>query len=333
MEELAPVDDVLGGVQGQVTALLLVHLVHHGLDGGGVVDVLHVLAGDVGAAQEVDELLGQLLLLAVGRNAHGVHPHVAALFGHHVGQLLRLHHGVQGVAGPHQRHGRFAGDHLILGLVHQIALDDAVLALLDQQLLSFLQLGLVPGVHGITQGLEGHAQGISDGVQHEHALGARSLHVEDVLPAGDLVVHQFGVVQDAHGAPHVGHGVFTGGVVIRLFQPLLQVGHVGHVVQVQLGQAVFLNHALDDIIGRENYVVLSRPCGQLGVHLLVGGEVGVFDLDTRLVLELVDHVFVDVVVPVEHGDVLGQRGGGNQAKQQYQDQGNLFHVLHTSTCV
>ena len=63
-EELAAIYHILRRIEYLVGGLFFAHAVHDGLDRGGVVDVVHIHAGDVGAAHEVDEALGGFLVLA-----------------------------------------------------------------------------------------------------------------------------------------------------------------------------------------------------------------------------------------------------------------------------
>ena len=167
--EDAPVDDILSRVDDQVVLEFIVETVDNALNGGAVVDVVHIGTGDIHIAHIVDERMSSFNIGAAYRDAHAIEPNVAALDRNDILEVIAVvfGNGVHGVAGVHQRHGGFAGDHLILGLVHEIALDDAVGLLLNEKVGSGFELGPVERVDAEAQHAKAHCEGIAVGVHHE----------------------------------------------------------------------------------------------------------------------------------------------------------------------
>lgn len=77
---------------------------------------------------------------------------------------------------------------------------------------------------------------------------------------------------------------------------------------IQGEQHVVLNHALDHVVRGEGHVVGGAALFQLDVHFLVGGKAHVVDLDAGFFLKEVDHLWVDVVLPVVDGDGVFRAG-------------------------
>ena len=216
VEVFAASQSFLRGIHGGVAGVGFAHQLDGAAVGRGVPDGLAVELGNVGAAEEVDELLSVLLVLGALGDDHAVHPHVAAFLGNRVGQIGVQVDGILGIARPDHGQSGFASHHLILGFVHLIGLDHAGLLLLDQLGLGFFQSDDVVGVHGVAQILEGHAHGVADAVQHEHVVSV--LGVPQDAPGINGIIHHLGVVQDTHGAPHVGNGVSVVGVIAGVEQ-------------------------------------------------------------------------------------------------------------------
>ena len=116
------------------------------------------------------------------------------------------------------------------------------------------------------------------------------------------------------------------GVIVGIEQAFQRIGHVGHVVIVDLGQQVLGNEALDAVLGGEDHVIRAGIGADGHHHVLVGGKAHVVDMDACFFFKLVQDGLIDVVLPVVDVDDL-LRGSGKGQKQSQGKQKNqpLFH--------
>ena len=212
-----------------------------------------------------------------------------------------LHHGqvVTGVVGGNV--GLFVL-HGIEDLVHNVLLHHRLL--LSQLVGAGLELGRIGSVHRVAQQILGNAEGIPGVVEHQDL--ARVLLIPQQLPAGDIcLVYILAVVDDAHGAPGVGHGVLVLGIVAQPPVGIVNILGVGDVVVIQLLEHTLLAHPADHIVGGDDHIHSDAAVFQLGVHGLVGIKGGVLHLDVGvLLLKLSNHIngiiiaLSDVLAPV-----------------------------------
>ena len=309
-----------------VVLVFLAHQLNRALVGAGVPDVFAVHLRDVGAAEEVDELLGVLLVAGGLEDDRAVHPDVRAFRGHEIVQMVVQVDGVLCVARPHQRERRFASHHLILRFVHLIRLDNAGLLLLNQLILRCHQLRNFAAVHGIAEVLQRDAHAVAVGVQHEHVLLV--LRVPEDAPRLVGFGNHVLVVQDADRSPHIRHGVLVLRVVVGIAELVDNLLEIRHVFVVDFRQQILGDHALDDVVGREAHVERTGVRLDLHNHVLIRGEAHVVDLDARLFGEEGQDFGCDVVLPVVDVDDLFREGGGGDGQRQAQEhqQGKqLFH--------
>ena len=106
------------------------------------------------------------------------------------------------------------------------------------------------------------------------------------------------------------------GVIVGIEQAFQRIGHVGHVVIVDLGQQVLGNEALDAVLGGEDDVVGAGVGAHGHHHILVGGEAHIVDMDAGFLFKLVQDSLVDVVLPVVDVDDLLRRSGKGQKQSQ-----------------
>ena len=329
MEEFAAGDGLVGGEEGFVLeklGLLGANHLDSALVGGAVIDFFEVHQRDVGAAEEVDKLHGVVVVFRALGHAQAVNPDVGAFLGDDVGEIVAVAHGIGGVAGPHQAHRRFAGDHLVLGFIHLVRLDDTGLFLLDELLLGQVERVLVAGVHRIAEHFQRHAQRIADGVHHEHVVVI--LLVPHRRPAGDRRGNHGLVIEDADGAPHIRHGIFAGGIIIGGLEPVERIlGSVGQLRIVELLEQILGDQPFDNIIRGEDHVVALRVVFDLHEHILVGGKPHIVHLDAGFRFKKVNRIFTDVILPVEDVDLFGgeRRKGGQQHRQGKRESKNFFH--------
>ena len=180
--------------------------------------------------------------------------------------------------------------------------------LLDELLLGLVDLVGVRAVHVVPEAQQGHGQGVPDGVVLPDLL--RVLLVPEDVPAVHLFVHHLGVVEDAHGAPHIGQGVLVAGIegVGHLVHPVGDVLLIGDLAHIEGHQQIVLDELFDDIVGGEAHVV-GVVCGaELDEHLLVAGHLGIVHLDAGLLLKEADELGVDVLAPVQHVQLAADLG-------------------------
>ena len=162
-----------------------------------------------------------------------------------------------------------------------------------------------------------------------------------------------GVVCDADGTPHIGDGIVVGvlSVTVHLREEVVhERGHVDRIVgsgaevAVYGKQQVRTEHALDDVLRGADDVEVFVSLLYLGEHDFVDVEELVDDFDglSRLLFiplfELVDEVFVDIVGPVVHlelvlavGAVGGKSRGCNEAQRRYKESFHYFVCLFDFT--
>ena len=137
----------------------------------GVVDILGVGHGGLAAEHEVDEALGQLLIPAACRDAHGVDEIVRVLGVvelqiHAVGLCIAHREVIARVVGGH---GGLTGLHHVIDLVHDVALDDR--ALVDERLQRLLPVIAVGGVDVDVGAVHGRAERVARVVELQDVAG------------------------------------------------------------------------------------------------------------------------------------------------------------------
>ena len=206
---------------------------------------------------------------------------------------------------------------------------------LPEPLVGGLDLVLVLGIRGIAQGLEGNHESVALGVVHIDMTFV--FRIAEDLPA--LLLYLFrgdlrGIVDDADGLPEVGDTVGVIRVIGEVFHAVGQAVQAADNVLVQRLELAFLNQALDHVIAGDHHVVGSAG-EQFRIHLLVGREEGIVDLNAVFLFEFCDDLFVDILAPVidvQHVAVAeGVQGQERQAQEQ-QDAGQGFRkgFLHFS---
>jgi len=106
-------------------------------------------------------------------------------------------------------------------------------------------------------------------------------------------------------------------IIGKPLETFVNVGEVGHVVQVDRGQPVFVDQSLDEIVRGEDDIVAGVGIGEFGVEVLVGLIHLVDDLVAGFFLKQCRDVRVDIIAPVvhAHGLVVGS-GAAAQAQSQ-----------------
>ena len=146
----------------------------------------------------------------VGGNHQGVDAKAHALLGVDHLQVRVAVHGQQHKGCEHVTHADLAGDHVV---VRGVVVKGADVGPQAHQLFFGLhELLLIGGVEGIAQRLERDAHDVARVVDDDDAVLER--RVPQILIAGDLDVHQVGVVDNQRGACGVGHGVLVVLIVI-----------------------------------------------------------------------------------------------------------------------
>ena len=303
----------------------------------GVVDILGVGHGGLAAEHEVDEALGQLLIPAACRDAHGVNE-VVRVFGvvklqiHAVGLCVAHREVVACVVGGH---GGLAGLHHVVDLIHDVALDER--ALVDECLQCLLPVGVVGRVDVDAGAVHGRAERVARVVELQDVAGV--FRVPHQIPAAGVgLVHDIGVVDHAHDAVGVRNGVGVVGVIVQAAEVLGDILIVRDVVVVERQEHVLGFHARDHVVRRDDHVVAHGAALELGIHVLVAGVGVIVDLDGHAVgrlvpvlergdgVERIVRAVGDIfapVVDVEHARLLPaavdadagdeQRGGGKDA--------------------
>ena len=281
MDVVGVVHEVEAAVLDAVHVLNVLLVFPHQPVGGAVVSILGVGDGGVLRQHEVDVPLGNQLVLGGGGDAHGIHVQVGPL-----GRVVELQilillihgHEVPGVVGGN---GGGAVLHLVVDLIHDIALHNALLLLELLQRLPPVCLAVRIDVQS-QQVLRG-TEGIARVVELQDIAGVAL--VPEQLPAADVGVvgiHHGRVVDDAHHAVHIRHGVQTALVIVVELGVLsveisVEIGKIRDVFVIQLLHQSLRNQPLDHIIRRHDHVVGNRPGGELGIHILVAGKSGVID--------------------------------------------------------
>src|SRR5699024_1427433 len=194
--------------------------------------------------------------------------------------------------------GGVASLHDLEDLVHHLALVHAPVPGVGNKLIGLPDLGLVGGVHGVAQIVQGDAEGVPGVVDEQHVPGGGV--VEHDAPAGDGLIHHGGVVDDAQGAPGVGHGVQVLRVVGQVLEPVVDLLKVGDLAVIQGLEHILLDELRDHIVRGDDDVVAGAAGLQRGVELLVAGRGPVVDLNAGLRLEVLDKTFVDILAPAAY---------------------------------
>ena len=109
-------------------------------------------------------------------------------------------------------------------------------------------------------------------------------------------------------------------------QVIQQVLGIGDVVIVQLSQQPLFQHPLHNVLGGEAHVKGTGGGFYLHHHVFIGGEAHVVDLNAGFLFELLDHVFINVVHPVEDVyHLIGQCANGEEQGQRQQQSNHFFH--------
>ena len=183
--------------------------------------------------------------------------------------------------------------------------------LLLEQISGLLIFRRVAAVDAVAQPQLRNGEGIPAVVEHKDF--ARVLGVPQGRPAGD-VVHILAVVDQAHGAPGVGHGIEIVRVIGRVAERFIHILIVGNVVEVQGLQHILGNEPPHHVVRRDDDIVGRTAGFQLGVHGLVAVEGHIVDLDAGFLFKGGNHIkgtigaVGDILAPVV--DVNGAAGGG-----------------------
>ena len=252
-------------------------------------------------------------MLTGGRHRHAVHRQHTALLREHPGQIrVIIDHG-NGIAGVVHADGRLAADHLIKDLIHNVGLHQRFLRFQGLHHLVHLFRGLGVDTGTVLERCNG--VGITAVIEHQNV--ARVLLVPQVSPFGGGILHHGGVVDDAGGTEHIGHGIGVGGVIIRVAVDRIDVLGVGDVAVIQRCKHSLGDHLCHHVIRRDDHIVVGRTGFQFGVHGLVGIKGGVVDLDAGKLLEGGHHIHAvigavgDVFAPVVNvqGEILALKAG------------------------
>ncbi|MPM43090.1 hypothetical protein SDC9_89763 [bioreactor metagenome] len=319
VEHLAAIEHVLRRVVRFVGGHLLGQELECGLVGRGVADVFGVTRGDVGAAEEVDKLLGSVHILACFEYDDVIKPVVRAFLGYGVGQVGVFRHAVVGVAGIHHAERGASRDHLFFDVIAGVSKHERFLC--DERVARFGDLRFVTRVHRIVELFERDADGVAYAVVHEYLVIV--LLVPEYVPAFDRFVDHGGVVKYADGTPHVRYRVLVTGIKVDVEEAAVDIGHVGNFVVVDFGEHIFLNHALDDIVRREADIVNVALGLKLNEHFFVGGHGVIVDGYARFLLKVVEYRLVDIIAPVENIERLGAgsaAGAGRKAERGEHDE-------------
>ncbi len=302
MHVVRVVHEVKAAVLDAVHVLNILLVLPHQPVGGTVVGIFGIGNGGLLRQHEVDVPLGNQLVLGRDGNAHGVHIQVGSL-----GRIVELQVLILLVHG-HEVPGVVGGDgcravlHLVVYLIHDVALHDMLLLPELLQRLPPVCLAVRVDIQP-KQVLRG-AESIARVVELQDIAGVAL--VPEQIPAaevGVIRVNHGGVVNNAHHAVHIRHGVRAALVVVVVLGILavevpVQVDKVRDVRVIQLLHQSLRNQPLNHIVRRHHHIVGHRPGGQLGVHILVAGKGGVIDAHT---------LAVGFVVPFLKGGVGVQR--------------------------
>ncbi len=376
MLESAAVDNGLVGVENGIHAhavgvgaeevskvdglVLIVYLAFKHLDGAvcsHIAGFFHVADGNVGTAHEVDEVAGGLHVLGILGDYPAVEPYGAAFFGNDVIEADANFRGLfncpYGIAAPVERNDSAVLCHLLLAKIGFPA-QDSVLDLLEIRLHGCNRLvGRIPhellesdasfGEFLLFEIDENGAVDIAGSILDENP--ACELGVADNVPCAGFLGSDFlGIVKDAGGSPHIGHGII---IRIELGIDLPEhLEHVGRLVQrdvvdgIRDGREVEgkdepgVEHTLDDIVGRAYHVVVLMAFFDLGEHGLVDVEGLVDDFDVFAGLGLVPlfelgkHRLVYIVGPIVDLENLLTVGGAGYGCGDYgRDGKQFFHFL------
>ena len=199
--------------------------------------------------------------------------------------------------------------------------------MLHQFLGALAKGGFVGGVEAVAQERLGNGEGVAVVVEHQDFSGV--LAVPQKIPAACVgLVHILAVVDDAHGAPGVGHGVAIFRVIGGVAEGLIHVLVVGNVVEIERLKHVLFNEAADHIVRGDDDVVAGAAGFELGVEALVAVVGEVVHMNAGGLLEGRDHIqgavgaVGDILSPVVDGDFVFRRPGRHhRQKRQDQEQG------------
>ena len=190
-------------------------------------------------------------------------------------------------------------DHLVTDFVNYIRLYQRFLFLLNQFILCSFQFFLVCGIHGMSIQFQCNHEQVTHGILHQNII------LIFFIPKNGPAVHGFSyhglVVQNAHGTPAVGNGIFVFGVKAFGLLIILRTDIflcIGHVVKVQFRKKSFLNHLVNHVIGRADHIIFGCTCLHLGKHCLVGVEFIVDYSDAGFLLKHADGFGVNIFAPV-----------------------------------
>ena len=190
--------------------------------------------------------------------------------------------------------------HLVIELVHEEALVNAVGLGVSNQLVGRPDLRLICGVDRVAQVEQGRADGVPGVADHAHLAGV--LPVKEGGPAGDLPVHHGGVVDDAQGTPGVGDRIFVLRVVAQVLILTVNEAEIGDIAVIQLRQHPLRDHLANHVVAGHDYVIVRAALLNQGVHGFVALSGLVVDPDSGLLLKLADQVRIDVLPPAAHID-------------------------------
>src|SRR5918998_1798234 len=300
LDDLEPLEDLGFQLVTGEARERLVDLRERGIVGRVVVGVVRELGPDLGVEDVVYELVGVVRVLRTVRDAHVVRPAGRSRLGDDEVEVVVPGHREEGVAREDVPEQEVAVDHRgsVLRRVEVAAQQGLLLLELG---LRFLQLLGVGGVHAVAQLVEGRSQRLPCVVEHRDlALELRVPHRVPTVYLPDLVL----VVEDASGAPLVGHAVLVVGVVGEPPEVLPDVLEVGDLRLVERLDDVALDHDRDHVVRRHDNVVARGPGLELAQKVLVGGEEVLRNLYAGLLLEAGDRALGHVLRPVVEGQLL-----------------------------
>ena len=285
--------------------------------------------------------MGELGILGILGNDHGIAPDVRALGGHieaHVFVFIK-HHGR--VAGVDNGDVLVAVHHTVDDLVGHINGGHRVVHL-QQPLIGVVDLVGVLGVHRVAQRLERHHKRVALGIVDVDVTGV--VGVAQDLPAlalDDGRVDVLVVVNETDAAPEVGDGVRVVRVVAHTEHGIRHVLHIGDHALVKRLEEVLVHQAFDHVVGRNDDIVAVAG-HELGVHHLVGVEVLDDDAHAVLFFKVGDDILAEVLageIELQHvaAVLLDSRGAlvllgksrahGAADNGQHQHGGNSRHGL------
>ena len=217
-----------------------------------------------------------------------------------------------------------------LGVEGGVIIGQQVLLGRDQQVLGLGQLVRVGAVDRVAERFQTRRHQPAVGRQHRDLALEIVRRLQQVVPAGRLLLHQVAAIAQARGAPGIRHRMLVARIVGQIHGLLVQVRHVGNLAVIELSDQPEMIQRLDERARREHHVIaLAAAGGHLAHHVFVVDLDRPFGLDAGLLREVGQQILRPIGVPLRNDDLLlGQRSTADAQHQRRHQRGLRHQSCH-----